>query len=407
MNAAKLLKAMAGAAISVLALIYLAVHFISGYGENTETVSLSEITVEDKLEARCYMLRDEVYITSGVRGVLHYTVDDGERVRKDQTVADVFANESDVSIQQQIRFIDRRIAILEDSAISDGYVTSSIAKMDNDILNTIISVKRYAGDDEYVRAFSFSDHLLTVLNKKRLVTKQEEGYEAEIARLEGLKQVLTGQMSQSMELVTTPYSGFFSTDLDGYEMLLTPNIVTHINVDDFFAILENSEKVPDNVIGKIITEYEWKILVLVDKKSAGEFTVGKRYDLCFPYSNDSRVPSALLDNKIIQTSSDTVLLSFSTLDIPEDFSYMREQTVEIVRSNAKGLRIPKNALRMIDGESGVYVLSGSTVRYKKVEILYTSDAFYLVRGTDAKEPLGIYDDVIVKGKDLYDGKVIS
>jgi len=126
-----------------------------------------------------------------------------------------------------------------------------------------------------------------------------------------------------------------------------------------------------------------------------------------PYSKTSRIPSCVLEKKIIQTSSDTVLLSFSASEIPEGFSYMREQMVEIVRSSDSGIRLPKSALRVIDGEMGVYVLSANTVKFKRIEILYTSDSFYLVNGIDEKDPLGIYDKVIVKGKDLYDGKVIS
>lgn len=407
MNVARLLSTLAWAAVSVLVLIYIAVHFISGYGDSIETSFLSRVTVEDKLEAQCYMLRHEAYVTSNVSGVLYYSVSDGERVRKNQTVADIFGSESDIELQKQIEQIDRRIEILEESAVSDGYVTVSISKMDNDILDTILSVNRHLVQEEYVRAFSFSDHLLTTLNKRHLVINRESGYDSQISRLEGEKQVLMGRLSQNVAFVNTQYSGFFSTDLDGYENILIPGILDNINVDGFFDVLSNAEKVPGNVVGKVITDYEWNIVALVEKKIAGDFAEGKKYDLYFPYSNNSKISSCVLDKKVIQTSSDTVLLSFSASEIPEGFSYMREQIVEIVRNSANGIRIPKSALRVIDGQTGVYIYSANTVHFKKVEILYTSDSFYLVNGTDETNPLGIYDKVIVKGKDLYDGKVIS
>ncbi len=407
MNVARLLSALVGACVSVLVLIYVAVHFVSGYGDTIETSFVSQITVEDKLEAQCYMLRHEAYVTSNVSGVLYYTVNDGERVRKNQTVADVFGSENDIALQKQIEQIDRRIEILEESAVSHGYVTVSISKMDDDITNTILSVNRNIAQEEYVRAFSFSDHLLTSLNKRHLVINRESGYDAQISRLEGEKQMLMGRLSQAAAYVNTQYSGFFSTDIDGYENILIPGVLDTVNVDGFFDILSNSERTPANVVGKVITDYEWNIVALVDKKTAGDFAEGKTYDLYFPYSNNSRISSCYLEKKVIQTSSDTVLLSFSASEIPEGFSYMREQLIEIVRSSVSGIRIPKTALRVVNGETGVYILSANTVYFKKIEILYTSESFYLVSGTDESNPLGIYDKVIAKGKDLYDGKVIS
>ena len=248
---------------------------------------------------------------------------------------------------------------------------------------------------------------MTTLNKRYLVINRESGFDTLISKLEGEKQVLMGKLSQNAAFVTTQYSGFFSTDLDGYENILIPGVLDNINVDGFFDVLSNEEKIPGNVVGKVITDYEWNIVALVDKKIAGEFAEGKKYYLYFPYSNNSKIPSCILDKKIIQTSSDTVLLSFSASEIPEGFSYMREQIVEIVKSSAGGIKIPKSALRVINGETGVYIFSANTVHFKKVEILYTSDSFYLVNGIDETSPLGIYDKVIIKGKDLYDGKVIS
>ena len=256
MNVARLISALVGACLSVVILIYLAVHFVSGYGDTIDTSFVSQITVEDKLEAQCYMLRHEAYVTSDVSGVLYYTVSDGERVRKNQTIADVFGSESDIAVQKQIEQIDRRLEILEESAVSDGYVTVSISKMDEDILDTILSANRHLAKEEYARAFSFSDRLLTSLNKRHLVINRQSGYDAQISRLEGEKQVLMGRLSQSAAYVTTKNSGFFSTEIDGYENILIPGILDNINVDGFFEVLSNAEKAPGNVVGKIITDYE-------------------------------------------------------------------------------------------------------------------------------------------------------
>ena len=62
---------------------------------------------------------------------------------------------------------------------------------------------------------------------------------------------------------------------------------------------------------------------------------------------------------------------------------------------------------------GVYVLYGSEVQFKQVAILYSTKD-YVICDTSPEdkvlfngETISLYDKVIVKGDDLYDGKVIS
>ena len=76
--------------------------------------------------------------------------------------------------------------------------------------------------------------------------------------------------------------------------------------------------------------------------------------------------------------------------------------------NYKGLRISQKALRILDGEKGVYVKSGYSVKFKKVDILYTGLDYYLCQiQYGSSDQLSLFDEVIVEGTDLYDGKPID
>ena len=94
-----------------------------------------------------------------------------------------------------------------------------------------------------------------------------------------------------------------------------------------------------------------------------------------------------------------------------DFNFMREHVVEITIKDYSGLRIKKEALRIVDGEEGVYVLEGNTVKFKRVQKIYENDGYYVVSKNDTKESdipyIEMYDAVINNGKELYDGKVIG
>ena len=80
----------------------------------------------------------------------------------------------------------------------------------------------------------------------------------------------------------------------------------------------------------------------------------------------------------------------------------------VVKKEYSGLKIPKSALRVVDSKRGVYVLTGMQVKFVEVNIIYSADNYMLCeKQTDDEKSLRLYDDVIVKGKNLYDGKIVS
>ena len=64
----------------------------------------------------------------------------------------------------------------------------------------------------------------------------------------------------------------------------------------------------------------------------------------------------------------------------------------------------------MDGEKGVYVKYGNLARWRKIQIVYQNEEYMLVAedgkvGTDNE--LRMFDEVIVEGTDLRDGKILS
>ena len=68
-----------------------------------------------------------------------------------------------------------------------------------------------------------------------------------------------------------------------------------------------------------------------------------------------------------------------------------------------------NALRVVDGQNGVYVLVGKKVTFKPVDIVYSSDTFSIVKSNAqvTSRILTANDEVVCGGKDMFDGKVLN
>ena len=81
----------------------------------------------------------------------------------------------------------------------------------------------------------------------------------------------------------------------------------------------------------------------------------------------------------------------------------------IVTDSYEGIRISNKSVRVVDGQTGVYIVQGSVVKFRLIEIVYATDTFTLCKQKDASDSnaIRLYDEVIEKGKNLYDGKYIG
>ena len=119
-----------------------------------------------------------------------------------------------------------------------------------------------------------------------------------------------------------------------------------------------------------------------------------------------------LERIITDNSADQALLVFRTGEIPENFNYLRMQTIEVVRQNYTGLGVPASAVRVVDGEQGVDTLIGNVVKFRKIDTLFEEEGYFIVKSYASNESgyaehLKRNELIIVKGKNLYDGKIIQ
>ena len=82
--------------------------------------------------------------------------------------------------------------------------------------------------------------------------------------------------------------------------------------------------------------------------------------------------------------------------------------LQLILKNHSGILVRQSALRKVEGEDGVFVKVGLLLRYKKVHILYNDGVNAIVEYVSTDESgLRIYDQVVYKGSNLYDGKAVS
>ncbi|MDD6312937.1 MAG: HlyD family efflux transporter periplasmic adaptor subunit [Firmicutes bacterium] len=411
MKTNRILKSLLIIALSVMLIIYTTVQLLTTFSTNVEYESAGLATIEEKLELKGYIMRNEKVLTSAASGVTYYIVDEGEKVAVKTPVAQIYASVDQLDLKSRISVIDKKISLLQNSEVDQSYLTADISKIDEKIEKGLTELKSSIINNQLTLTLQKKSTLLTQINRRLLMTSAGSNYEARIAELQSEKARLTKQLTSILETTYAPMPGYFSADVDGYEEAFSIDKLDTLDLAAFDEMTASEKADTTNAVGKIITDYNWYALCPTDKYSASEFDVGATYSLRFPFSSDAKF-DATLYKKIASTDSDEVVLVFSTNYMTEDFNYVREQTVEVIRNEYTGLRILKTALRKIDDTEGVYVLQGNTVVFKKVDRIYENEGYYLV---DTKSPgeegaskyLSMYDSVITGGKNLYEGKIIE
>lgn len=401
------------AILSILLIAYIIYHLVLSFSDDIETMAADVVTVSETYNAEAYIFRNENLLYASSPGNANYLFEDGTMVRRGAAVANIYSSGNTDELKNQISDIERKISILESSSLAKDVTLSDSSSLDSQIENLYYSLQNKKNTDDIDYVFRRKDELLTLLNKRQLVLKVVDGFDGQIATLQGEKNSIASTMGGIAQTVYTDTSGYLYSDVDGYESIFTADAVDTFGFDDFNNMISSTpDSAAAGAIGKIATDYKWYIACEMPSVQQQYYTEGANYDVNFPYSGGTVIPMTL--HRIVTSgSSDSIILVFSTGNIPKGFNFLRKQSVEIVQQSYTGYRIPVSAVRIVDGVQGVYVKRGSVVLFKEIKPQVEIDGYFIVEEQDKlndenyADKLGMYDLVITKGKNLYENKVIQ
>ena len=405
-------------AVAIVAYVFLQLMLNVSVNLDRETATYASIT--DRAELEAFLFRDELLIPAGASGTNCFLAEDGEKVRLGEEIVITYSDENDVKIQSRISEIDKRIDILQRSSLSTGASTTDIQLIDDEIDKLVLSIIRQVDKNDFDKVLRQREELLILMNRRQSLI-ESESYSAELSALTKEKEELTGRLSGASFVTASPHSGYFYSTVDGYENSFTPEKLASLNG---FSFEELSSSTPDQSIingscGKIVLSSTWYIAVALDKRTAETFKDGAYYPITFQYSNNAEL-NMKLDRRVTRTDKDMTVLIFSTKQMPEGFDYSRCQTVEIPIATHEGIRVSNSAIRVKDGETGVYTVVGSKIVFKKTSVLYNYGSYSICAvpknpaypnrrdiAYTSKTELSLHDSVVIDGDDIYDGMRIK
>lgn len=398
------LKAVVAVICAAVAL-YLVFAVLKSSGSGYTTYKAVRYEVGDGISTSGFVVRNETVLTSP-RSIVVLTRTEGERVGKGQSVASCYTDESARELQARIDAMSEELAQMEYAYSYSGSDTNS-ALLDTEIVQGVQLVNTYVARQDFTAAQTGAEQLKSYVLRRFITSADAETLHARIEKTKAELEALKAQTAAASEQITVDTAGFFSGTVDGYENVLTPELVEKVTVGQLEQIGEAQKAVSPDAIGRLATEARWYYAAVVDSDSLGGCKEGDYVTVQFAYDFYNSLQMRVC--RISSEQDGKRVLVLTTDRFIQTAVSCRAQSAEIVFSEISGLRVPKTAVYVNDeGESGVYILSGIRATWKSVEIIYDNGDYFIVR-EDKSSTANLWpeDEILLTTEALYDGKVME
>lgn len=392
--------------LAVVMVFYVGYQTYRSIFSGVETEMAVTHSVFESIGAEGIVFRAEKVIDPVSNGYPYYTVENGTRVARNSVIASVYAAADSGRIEQEINAIDEQIKAFKTIQADAGSGRLTLNVIDKQLSDSIYDLiyKSDNGSFESISESHFS--ILSLMSKKQLVTGKAVDLSEKIKALENERAALKQNYKAPTSVIKAPVSGYFADRTDGYESLLTTDKLSDLTVKQVSDYIEMSAPVAPPSSGKIVSGYEWYIACVVPDSYYNTLGVGNALSLQMSFVLDEPIPVTVYAcNKDNQGKLAVV---FRCEYMSEELSTIRKEPMQIQLIKHTGLRVPKRAVVINEEQqAGVYVRSGNVVAFRKIEQQYSEAADYIIcKPLEESGYLKLYDDIIVGGRDLYDGKII-
>ena len=383
--------------------------FFGGY----ETATVYNYTGQSTLPAEGYLVREETVLSDG-GSLEEIVVAEGENVALGDVVARVYRSENALEQHRRLEALETELERLE-YIRSRGTEESDAMRLNGEIVQAMTDLKANAARQEFSNLGDKVENLQDLIFRRDFTYSTSSALSDQIDAVEEQIAELRSATESAVSTVYSPAAGIFSGLVDGYESCLTIDALTDLTPAALGELAGNQTEVSGQELGKVITSFRWYYAAVMSQDVTKHLSSGDTATVNFEGSTGAQkmtvqsISAADENGKVAVVFVSNRNLSSTTL--------LREQNVDVAYGTYEGLRIPARALRADQqtGQLGVYRISGAQAQWVPVELIFTGSDYYLVRSVTEEnmsqlqeaERLKPGDEVLVRGKNIYDGKVIK
>ena len=404
-------------AITLGILVYFSFQIFNYFDNPLSTTMAYNYSVDECVEITGgYVIRREEVLPDDDSDLLRLQRKEGERVSSGGMVAMVYVDQASLDRQSEMESLAARIEQLE-YAQESAYGYEANVKLDAQIAQSIRDVRGALAAGRLDTAESHTASLRAMVLKRDFSWSDLEDVDTLLDTLRQELRTLRSQTAGSVRRISAPKAGLYSAVVDGYETVLMPESMEALTPSQM-ASIQADPAVKSNV-GKLILGDTWYYAAVMPAADIKTLREARDLSLRFSKGVERDLPVTIQSVGTEENGRSVVIFQGKTY--LSHLTLLRQQSAQVITNTLEGIRVPKEALRILtktkeneDGStsqiqiSGIYCIIGSEAWFKPVEILYNGEGFLLVQSASQDEKLRLRpgDEVIISAQDLYDGKVV-
>ena len=389
--------------IAVAALLLYAGYMALNYFRDPlSTILAVEVSVSEGRSVEGWVVREEQLLTSS-SAITVPERSEGEKVGAGQVVAMGYSDADAQTRQDQIELLSAQLEQLT-YATTVAAEAGDTTSLDDAVFQQLTAWAKLTASQSLSESVDVSTALKGLILRHGADDGALTALNSQIAQLQSQLTSLETQAVGDTTSINAPVAGYFSADVDGYEQVLTPELLSTMSI----AQLESLEPtaISSNAFGRLITSSRWYYVAAVPTENLKELDVNDTATVQFAISGSESLPMQV--ERLGDDENGQSLLVLSSESSLQSVTLLRRQQADIILRSHHGLRVPKEAIRTDEaGNTGVYILETTSAQWKPVTLLYDDgDSYVVALDKSATDNLWPGDEIIVNAKELYDGKVV-
>lgn len=392
--------------VIVLIVLFVVIQFYKVTHIELKTQTATVSTVYDKVSSEALFIRDESVVEKSATGVTVPCFEDGDKINVKGNVAMQFSSSKAAANYSKYTDLTNQIKYYQTLEAQTVGQSANLETINEDIEQKVIN---YADGVCKNKIGDTAEELDSVLVRRQLIIGEDVDLLSIIENLRD-KRNSYSSFSKPDKYIKADESGVFSSYTDGYENIIDFDKAEETSAKEFKSALKAVDKSQDvgNNIGKLVTSYTWYVQTLVSTDAIKNLENGDYVNIVLKDDVSREFKAEIVSGADVSLGQKETLLILKLNEMDADIAKLRKAEIEIRRKTYEGIKIPSEALHVVDGKKGVYVLIASQIKFREVNVIYSDDDYVLAEYDESNtDSIHLYDKIITQGKDLKDGKVYT
>ena len=396
------------AVVLVFAYIFYECYSVVHIDFKTETAVLS--TVYEKIDATALIVRDEHTISAATNAVTVPCLSDGDKINVGGNVAMNFSSNEAAENYSKYASIEESLKYYENLEAQTVGQAANVESINSEIEDNIDSFVRSAAKENIESVNEAGSRVNDSIIRRKMIIGENVDFVSIIQDLRKQADSLSSS-SKPESYIKTDESGVFSSYSDGFEKLVDYDKAEELSVDEIKSALDKVNEAKEekgNNIGKLITSYAWYFECVVDSSDVIGLENGQKVEVALKDNDSTVLTLQIVSGAEPEAGQKETALIMKSSYMASKLASIRKEDIEIRTGSFEGIKVPSEALHISKKKKGVYALISSQVKFREAEVIYSEGDWVLLSyDPDSSNGIRLYDQIIIQGKELEDGKVYT